>query len=322
MLSGSSLHTCPADRRRAVRCWWPAARCRSRARARSTARATRNSRRSATRRRSARMRGQRAYVNCVANAIVRELPAPYSDKDWEIEVFESEEINAFALPGGHIGVFTGIFKVAENQDELATVIGHEVAHVTQQHALKRYNREATTQIGVIGVAVAPAPARRAWTCWAWWPARPVAAVQPRRGERGGHRRPALHGGRRVRSAPERAAVEEHGEEEQARAAGDAVHPSVVGEPYRRAHRAVPRSARGLQRGAGGGQEARAASAEHLDAGQSRACCLCCEPAAFSPGGAALARSRAARCCGAPEEPPRRRQRRWSRRRCRRRSSAD
>jgi predicted Zn-dependent protease len=98
--------------------------------------------------------GQRAYVTCVANAIIGQLPAPYSDKEWEIEVFESEEINAFALPGGHIGVFSGIFKVAENQDELATVIGHEVAHVTQEHALKRYNREATTRIGVVGVAVA------------------------------------------------------------------------------------------------------------------------------------------------------------------------
>lgn len=97
---------------------------------------------------------QRNYVTCVADAIVRELPPPYSDKDWEIEVFDSEEINAFALPGGHIGVFAGIFKVADNQDRLATVIGHEVAHVTEEHALKRYNREATTQIGVVGVAVA------------------------------------------------------------------------------------------------------------------------------------------------------------------------
>lgn len=97
---------------------------------------------------------QRAYVTCVANAIVRELPAPYSDQDWQIEVFESDAINAFALPGGNIGVFTGIFKVAENQDQLAAVIGHEVAHVTERHALERYNREATTQIGVVGVAVA------------------------------------------------------------------------------------------------------------------------------------------------------------------------
>lgn len=97
---------------------------------------------------------QRSYVTCVADAIVRELPPPYGDKDWEIEVFDSEEINAFALPGGHIGVFAGIFKVAETPDQLAAVIGHEVAHVTEQHALKRYNREATTRIGVVGVAVA------------------------------------------------------------------------------------------------------------------------------------------------------------------------
>ncbi len=96
----------------------------------------------------------RAYVNCVADAIIRELPPPYVDQSWEIEVFDSEEVNAFALPGGNMGVFTGIFKVAENQDQLAAVIGHEIAHVTEQHALKRYNREATTQIGVIGVAAA------------------------------------------------------------------------------------------------------------------------------------------------------------------------
>lgn len=97
---------------------------------------------------------QRAYVACVVDAIVRELPEPYSDQEWEVEVFDSEEINAFALPGGNIGVFAGIFSVAGNQDELAAVIGHEIAHVTEKHALERYNREATTQIGVVGAAVA------------------------------------------------------------------------------------------------------------------------------------------------------------------------
>jgi predicted Zn-dependent protease len=96
----------------------------------------------------------RAYVNCVADAIVRELPEPYVNQAWEVEVFDSDDINAFALPGGNIGVFTGIFKVARNQDQLAAVIGHEVAHVTEKHSLERYNREATTQVGVVGVAVA------------------------------------------------------------------------------------------------------------------------------------------------------------------------
>ena len=91
----------------------------------------------------------RAYVNCVSAAVIRQLERPYSDKEWDVEVFESEDINAFAMPGGHIGVYTGILNVAENQDQLATVIGHEVAHVTRQHALNRVNREMTTQAGVI-----------------------------------------------------------------------------------------------------------------------------------------------------------------------------
>ncbi|MDP2325726.1 MAG: M48 family metallopeptidase [Gammaproteobacteria bacterium] len=96
----------------------------------------------------------RSYINCVSAAIVQQLEKPYSDKDWDVEVFESEDVNAFAMPGGRIGIFTGLMQVAENQDQLAAVIGHEVAHVTQQHSLKRVNREATTRVGVIaGTAV-------------------------------------------------------------------------------------------------------------------------------------------------------------------------
>lgn len=96
----------------------------------------------------------RAYINCVSSAIVQQLEKPYVDEDWEVEVFASEDINAFAMPGGRIGVFTGLLAVAENQDQLAAVIGHEVAHVTQQHSLKRVNREMTTRAGVIaGTAV-------------------------------------------------------------------------------------------------------------------------------------------------------------------------
>lgn len=91
----------------------------------------------------------RSYINCVSAAIVQQLEKPYSDEDWDVEVFASEDINAFAMPGGRIGIFTGLMQVAENQDQLAAVIGHEVAHVTQQHALKRANREATTRVGVV-----------------------------------------------------------------------------------------------------------------------------------------------------------------------------
>jgi len=94
------------------------------------------------------------YVDCVAHAIIATLPPSYAHRKWDIVVFDSDTVNAFAMPGGHIGVFTGILRVAENQDQLAAVIGHEVAHVTQHHALKRVNREAATRIGVIGASVA------------------------------------------------------------------------------------------------------------------------------------------------------------------------
>ena len=87
----------------------------------------------------------KAYVRCVASKIVAQLEEPYASYDWDIEVFEDEAINAFAMPGGKIGVFTGIFKVATTQDELAAVIGHEVAHVTRDHSLERANRSAITQ---------------------------------------------------------------------------------------------------------------------------------------------------------------------------------
>lgn len=89
----------------------------------------------------------RSYVFCVADAIIAELEEPYRSMDWDIEIFEDEAVNAFAMTGGKIGVFTGILKVAGNQDQFGAVIGHEVAHVTQQHAVERVNQAMTTQIG-------------------------------------------------------------------------------------------------------------------------------------------------------------------------------
>jgi predicted Zn-dependent protease len=87
----------------------------------------------------------KAYVRCVSRAIIGELEEPYASYDWDIEVFDDENINAFAMPGGKIGVFNGIFNVAENQDQLAAVIGHEVAHVTLDHSLKRANTTMITR---------------------------------------------------------------------------------------------------------------------------------------------------------------------------------
>ncbi len=75
----------------------------------------------------------------------------YGNRQWEVTVFEDDTPNAFALPGGKIGVHTGLFKVAKNRSQLAAVIGHEVAHVIGRHSAERVSQGMLAQVGV-GVA--------------------------------------------------------------------------------------------------------------------------------------------------------------------------
>lgn len=82
----------------------------------------------------------RRYVQCVAGHITDEVGGT-----WEITLFAQDKINAFALPGGKIGVYTGLLEVAEGQAQLAAVIGHEVAHVVADHANARVSRQTVTQ---------------------------------------------------------------------------------------------------------------------------------------------------------------------------------
>lgn len=77
------------------------------------------------------------YVQCVAGALLKVTPQEFMGNTWEIVVFDSEQVNAFALPGGKIGVYTGLLKVAENQNQLAAVVGHEIAHVMAGHSNER-----------------------------------------------------------------------------------------------------------------------------------------------------------------------------------------
>lgn len=85
------------------------------------------------------------YVKCVANGITSALP---EKRDWEVVVFKDDSANAFALPGGKIGVHTGLLKVATNQDQLAAVIGHEVGHVLANHGNERVSEQLLTQGGL------------------------------------------------------------------------------------------------------------------------------------------------------------------------------
>ncbi|MCO6441516.1 MAG: M48 family metallopeptidase [Nitrococcus mobilis] len=88
------------------------------------------------------------YVRCVADAITRVLPGEYGKTHWEVTVFRSDQVNAFALPGGKIGVYSGLLKVAQTPAQLATVIGHEVGHVLAGHANERLSTNVATQTGL------------------------------------------------------------------------------------------------------------------------------------------------------------------------------
>jgi predicted Zn-dependent protease len=85
-------------------------------------------------------------VQCVVRALTTALPA--GARSWEVQLFQDDNPNAFALPGGKVGVNTGMFKVARTQDELAGVIAHEIAHVIFQHAGERVSQQMAAGIGI------------------------------------------------------------------------------------------------------------------------------------------------------------------------------
>jgi len=93
------------------------------------------------------------FVRCIANAVTREVGG-----DWEVVVFEDSTLNAFALPGNKIGVHTGLVDLVDNQDQLATVIGHEIGHVLAKHSNERMSQKLGTQMGMSIISAVSAPA--------------------------------------------------------------------------------------------------------------------------------------------------------------------
>ncbi|CAF0950762.1 unnamed protein product [Adineta steineri] len=81
-------------------------------------------------------------TNRLARAAAEKATVQYN---WEVSVIQSNEKNAFCLPGGKIVVYTGIIPIAKNEAGLATVLGHEMAHATSRHGAERLFRSELTK---------------------------------------------------------------------------------------------------------------------------------------------------------------------------------
>lgn len=94
-----------------------------------------------------------ARVQCIADAIVaasrRHYPEAAAPERWDVVVFEDPTPNAFALPGGHIGVHSGILEVAETPGQLAAIVGHEVGHLLADHGNERMTQQLGIRVGLM-----------------------------------------------------------------------------------------------------------------------------------------------------------------------------
>ena len=95
-----------------------------------------------------------AYVQSLGSRLV-EAGSPTS-QEFEFFMIDDPSLNAFALPGGHVGVHTGLILAAQNESELAGVLGHEIAHVTQRHIARLIagqQSSALTSLAALAIAI-------------------------------------------------------------------------------------------------------------------------------------------------------------------------
>jgi metalloendopeptidase OMA1, mitochondrial len=94
---------------------------------------------------------QAEMVRRVAQRICSVVDANSRQFDWRVSLVQSDEENAFCLPGGKMVVYTGILPVTQNEAALAAVLGHEVAHATARHGAQRVFQQQGMQILLTGV---------------------------------------------------------------------------------------------------------------------------------------------------------------------------
>lgn len=94
-----------------------------------------------------------ALVQRVGQRISSVVSLPYAE--WEFVMFRMDDTpNAFCLPGGKVGVYTGILPLTLNEAGLATVVGHEVAHASARHGGERMSHALLVELGGMGLAAA------------------------------------------------------------------------------------------------------------------------------------------------------------------------
>lgn len=102
-----------------------------------------------------------ALVQKVGKRIAAVAGPDMPNAQWEFVVFESKEANAFCLPGGKVGIYTGILPITKDESGLATVIGHEVAHAVARHGAERMSEGMAMQMGgqLLGMGMSNADPR-------------------------------------------------------------------------------------------------------------------------------------------------------------------
>lgn len=97
-----------------------------------------------------------AQYNATAQRVGKRLSVvmPVPNAEWEFVVFEDSTPNAFALPGGKVGIHSGLFQITKDDAGLAAVVGHEVAHVVARHSGERLSQNAVAGAIVAGAGIA------------------------------------------------------------------------------------------------------------------------------------------------------------------------
>ncbi|HEY5852115.1 MAG TPA: M48 family metallopeptidase [Lysobacter sp.] len=84
----------------------------------------------------------------------QDVPVDHQAFQWDVAVIQSDQANAFCLPGGKMAVYTGLLPVAKNQDAMAVVMGHEIAHALLRHASQRMAQQKLVQMGQMAAGMA------------------------------------------------------------------------------------------------------------------------------------------------------------------------